>query len=119
MACGERVLRAAGLTPRLSRAGQDRAQHSPEGGQSVTGNFSYIRFSVGRQGIAALSTSDLEVGHVVYRSDAEPSECGEEAWGSRAWERMSASGQQLPGPRQGCAPGWFYSAQGSSVVPVG
>lgn len=40
MACGERALRAAGLTPRLPCAGLDRAQHSPEGGQSVTGNFS-------------------------------------------------------------------------------
>lgn len=25
----------------------------------------------------------------------------------------------FPGPRQVCAPGRFYSAQGSSVVPVG
>lgn len=40
VACGERALWAAGLTPRLPRAGQDRAQHSPEGGRSITGNFS-------------------------------------------------------------------------------
>lgn len=48
----------------------------------------------------------------MYRSDAEPSECGEEGLGSRAQERVSASGRQFQGPGRAALQGAVLQCPG-------
>ena len=70
--------------------------------------------------MAAPNTSDLEIGHMVHRSDAEPSECGEEGSGvqgpGEGVSKWSAVARAQAGLRSRAVlqcPGRFYGARGA------